>query len=146
MDNSHSQTNPVPSDPALNTSAITFSVKDVDNAIMRQKSTNVHDGIHTNHLINAGPCFRNFLSKLMNKIISHGFLPHNMLLGRIRPTVKSSAGNKTSSIIYRLVMNSSNLLKSFEYLILPHLEKYLILSHNQFAYRPSTDCLNAITM
>ena len=146
LDNSDSQTNLVPFVTALNNTTIVFSVKDVDNAIMRLKSAVGHDDIHTKLLINAGPCFRNLLCKLMNKFLSHGFLPHGMLLGKIRPTVKNSAGNKTSSSNYRPVMNSSNILKTFEYLILPYLEKYLNLSHNQFAYRSSTGCLNAITL
>ena len=146
MDNSWSQTNPAPSDPALNSSTGTFSVKDIDKATMRLKNPNGHDDIHRNHITNAGPILRNLLCKLMNKFISHSFLPDSMLIGKIRPTVENSVGNKTSSSNYRPAMNSSNLLKMFEYLILPHLEKYLILSHNQFAYRPSTDCLNAITM
>ena len=40
-------------------------------------------------------------------------------------------------------MNFSNIHKIFENLILPYLEKYLNLSHNQFAYRSSTGCPNA---
>ena len=86
------------------------------------------------------------LCKLIIKFLSHGFLPFGMLLGKIRPTVKNSAGNKTNSSNYRPVMNSSNILKMFEYLILPYLGKYLNLSHKQFAYRLSTGCLNAITL
>ena len=94
----------------------------------------------------AGPCFRNLLCKLINKFLSHGFLPYGMLLGKIRSTVKNSAGNKTSSSNYSPVMNSSNILKMFEYLVLPYLEKYQNLSHNQFSYRSSAGCLNTITM
>ena len=57
--------------------------------------------------------------------------------------MKNSADNKTSSSNYRPVMNCSNLLKMFEYLVLLHLKKYLTLSHSQFAYRPSVGCLKA---
>ena len=122
MDNSESETNHVPSDPALNTSTITVSVKDIDDAVMRLETTNGYDGIHTSHLISAGLCFRNLLCKLMNKFISHGFPPQSMLLGKIRSIVKKSAGNKACSSNYRPVMNYSNVLKMFEYLILPHLK------------------------
>ena len=113
---------------------------------MRLKNAIGHDDIHTKHLINASPCFSNLSRKLMNKLISHGFPPYSMLLGKIRPTVKNPAGNKTISKNYRPVMNSSNLLKFFEYLILPHLEKYLNLSHNQFTYTSSTGFPNAIKL
>ena len=99
----------------------------------------------TTYIINAGPCFCNILCKLMNMFKSPGFLPHSLLLGKIQPTMKNSAGSKTSSS-YWPVMNSSNFFKMFEYLILLHLEQYLNLSHNQFAYRPSPGYLNAITL
>ena len=82
----------------------------------------------------------------MNKFISHGFLPHGMLLGKIQSTAKIYAAKNFSSSNYRIVMNSSNLLEMFEYLTLPYLKKYLLLSYNQFAYRPSTGCPNAITL
>ena len=52
-----------------------------------------YDDIHTKLLISAGSCFRNLLCKLMNKFLSHGFLPYGMRLGKIRPSVKNSAGN-----------------------------------------------------
>ena len=97
MDNSESQTNPAPSVPALSISTITSTLKDVGNAIMPVKSTNGYNDFHTNHLINAALCFHNQLCKLMNKLISHGFLPYIMLLGKVRPSVKISAGNKSSS-------------------------------------------------
>ena len=43
--------------------------------------------VFINNLMNARPCFRNLLCRLINKLISHGFLPHSMLLGITRPTV-----------------------------------------------------------
>ena len=61
LDNSDSQTNLVPFILVLNSTAISFSDKDVDNAIMRLKSAIGHDGIHTRLFINAGLCFRKLL-------------------------------------------------------------------------------------
>ena len=58
-DSSDSQGNLVPLFPGLNNTTITFSVKDVDNAIMRLKSAVGPEDMHTKLLINAGPCFRN---------------------------------------------------------------------------------------
>ena len=63
-----------------------------------------------------------------------------MFLGKIRPTVKNSIGNKTSSSNLRSVINSSYILELFEYLILSYLEIYLISR----AYRPSTGCLSIV--
>ena len=86
------------------------------------------------------------LCRLMNKFVSRGFLTYSMFPGKIRPNVKNSAGNKSSSSVYRPVMNSSNILEKFEYLILPYLENYLNLSHDQIACKSSTGCLIAITL
>ena len=88
----------------------------------------------------------NLLRKFYNKLISHTYIPHSMLKGHIRPTVKNSSGNKTDSKNYRPVMNSSNFLKVIEYLLLPHLEKHLLIHKNRFAYRPATGCIDAITV
>ena len=69
-----------------------------------------------------------------------------MILGKIRPTVKNSAGKKTSLSNYRPVMNSSINVKIFKYLILPYLDKYLNSVHNQIAYRSSTGCVNVVIL
>ena len=82
----------------------------------------------------------------MNKIISHTYILPAMIKGRIRPTVKSTSGNKTDFQIYRPEMNSSNFLKVLGYLLLPHLEKNLKIDQRQFVYRTATNCLDAITV
>ena len=99
-----------------------------------------------NSLLTLARVFCDIFCKLMNNFLSHGFLLYSLLLGKIRPTVKNSAGNKNSLSNYRPVLNSSNLFKFFGYLFLPHLEKYISLSQNQFTYRSSTGCLNAIKL
>ena len=43
-------------------------------------------------------------------------------------------------------MNSSNFLNVIEYILLPHLENYLYIHENQFAYRPATGCMDAKTV
>ena len=75
----------------------------------------------------------------MNMILSHTYIPPAMLKGGIRPTVKSHSVTKTDSQNYRPVTNSSNSLKGFEYLLLPHLEKNLKIDQSKFAYRNATD-------
>ena len=74
LDNSESQINLVLFVPALNNTTTHFSVKDVDNAIMQEKSALGDVDIHTKLLINAGACFPNLLCKSMNKFLSHGLL------------------------------------------------------------------------
>ena len=82
----------------------------------------------------------------MNKILSLTYITSAMLKGCIGPTVKCRSGTKTDSQKYRPVMNSSNLLKVFEYLLLPHLEKNPKRDQGQFAYRNATGCLGVITL
>ena len=113
---------------------------------MRSISADRHNDIHTKLLNKVGPCLRNLLCKLMNKFLPHSFLSCGILLGKIRLTVKNSAGNKTSSSNYRPIMNSCNIPKMFEYLFLLYLEENLNFSHNQFAHRSSTGCPNAIRL
>ena len=43
-------------------------------------------------------------------------------------------------------MNPSNFLKVQEYLLLTYLKKHLPIHENQFAYRPATGCIDAITV
>ena len=68
-----------------------------------------------------------------------------MLIGHIRPTVITSSGNKADLKNQGPVMNSFNFLKVMEYLLLPHLEKHLLIQENLFAYRPATGCIDVIT-
>ena len=60
--------------------------------------------------------------------------------------MKNSSRNKTHSENYRPVMNSSNFIKVIEYLFLQHLEKHLLIHGNQFAYRPATGCIDAVSV
>ena len=55
------------------------------------------DMIHTNQLKYSESVFRNFLCKLLNKWLSHIFIPHEMLKREIRPILKSGKGCKTDS-------------------------------------------------
>ena len=86
------------------------------------------------------------LWKFYNKLISHTYVPHSMLKGHIRPTVKKTALEINWFENYRPVMNSSNFLEVIEYLLLSLLEKHLLIHENQFAYRPATGCIDAITV
>ena len=130
LDNSECQAHSVATDPMLRGSSFSFTPKDLDDAIDRLNQGLGFDGVHTEQIKNAKRCYRNLLCKFYNKLISHTYIPHSMLKGHIRPTVKNSSGNKTDSKNYRPVMNSSNFLKVIEYLLLPHLEKHLPIHEN----------------
>ena len=121
-----------------------FCCNDVDAALQNLKDGLGWDGIYTNHLKYSGPVFLNFLTKLYNKMMSHSYVPYAMLKGEIRPVLKNGKVSKSSSDNYRPVMNSSVLLKTLEYLILPVLRQNLTLSSRQFGFRPSTNCQSAV--
>ena len=104
------------------------------------------DRIHSNHLKYSGPVFRNFLCKLFNKFLSHQFVPRQMLGGQIRPILKNNCGSKTDSSNYRPVMNSSSLLKIFEYCLKPFLSKHLNLDSRQFGFRNNTSCPSVVSI
>ena len=76
----------------------------------------------------------------------HSYVPENMLIGQIKPEIKDKFGKANSSDNYRAVMSSSNLLKIFEYCILPIFETYSNLHDNQFGYRNATSTLMCATI
>ena len=129
-----------------NLSVPLISMNDVTTAIDKINLGLGWDKIHANHLKFAGPIFKNFLSKLFNKFLSHKFVPRPMIEGEIRPIFKNNCTSKTDSSNYRPVMNSSNILKVFENCILPYLSNHLRLSNLQFGYRNNTSCNLAVTV
>ena len=144
--------NPESQTPALSATQSrcddTFSASlfDLRDAIVRLNLGMGWDQIHTNHLKYSGPIFQNLLCKFFNKILSHSFVPRLMLRGEIRPVLKGDRVDKGSSANYRPVMNSSVILKLFEYVLLPFLEKLLNVDSHQFGFRKNTGCLDAVTI
>ena len=104
------------------------------------------DGIHANHIKFAGPVFINLLCKFMNKLLTHSYVPTNMIYGEIRPVIKSKILGKGDSENYRPVLNSSMFLKVLEYCLQPILLDSLKLSNHQFGYRKDTGCLSSIAV
>ncbi len=98
------------------------------------------DGVHSNHLKLASPFMMHIFTMFFNSCLIHNHVPIDMLLGVVRPTPKDRAGNLRLSDNYREVMTSGNLMKAFEYCLLPYLSK-LSLSSAQFGYRPNTSTI-----
>ena len=123
-----------------------ISVKNVKSAIIDLKCGIGSDDIHSNHLKYGSPSLNEFIAHLFTAMINHSYIPENMLSGEIRPIVKNKFGDIHSSENYRPVMLSSNLLKIFEYCLLPSLRKHVKLDNNQFGFRSNTSTLNAVTV
>ena len=69
-----------------------------------------------------------------------------MLRDVITPVLKDHKLNKNSSVNYRPVMLSSNLLKVFELCLFPVLEEKCIIDPRWFGFRKNTGCANAISV
>ena len=88
--------------------SFSFFPRNIDVAIDKLNPGTGFDSVHTPHIKNPKRCYRNLLCKFYNQLISHTYIPHSMLKGHIRPTMKNSCGNKADSKNYRPVMSSSN--------------------------------------
>ena len=123
-----------------------LSYEILDSALMELNIGLGWDGIHANHLKFSGMVFRNLFLKFLNIILNHSYVPQRMAYGEIRPVIKNNALNKQDSENYRPVMNSSVLLKTFEYCLLPFLKKHLKINRLQFGFRENTGCLSAVAL
>ena len=69
-----------------------------------------------------------------------------MFDGQIQPKIKNKFGDATCLDNYREVMISSNMLKLFEYIMLPILKACCDLSPYQFGGRQKTSTTDAVTI
>ena len=123
-----------------------FSPEKIRYAIGRLNMGQSWDGVHSQNLKYVGDQFVVVLGRIFASLLRHGYLPKQMLLGEIRPTLKDNKVSKSDSSNYRPVMNSSILLKVFEYCILPILERNITLNSRQFGFRKHTGCTNAVSL
>ena len=75
------------------------------------------------------------LSCLFTSILSHGYLPKQMLVSIIVPVVKNKNSSLSSKNNYRPVALSSVISKVFEKLLLSRIESYIKTSENQFGFK-----------
>ena len=114
----------------------------VDESIDKLKEGIGWDGIHKNHLKHCGKSFVDFLSRIFSSFIRHAHMPVDILRGEFRPIVKNAKGDINDSNNYRPVMISSNLLKVFEYCLLPVFKMYIKPNKWQFGYVSDASCLS----
>ena len=79
--NGECQAHSVATNPMLRGTSFYFSLKNLD--------------VATDRLDPVTGCYRDFVCKFYNKLLSHTYIPHSMLNGDRCPTVKNSSGNKT---------------------------------------------------
>ena len=99
------------------------------------KNGNGVEDIHSRHLKFDSELSNEFLSMFFTSSITHNHIPLNILKGIIKPVVKNAFGDLSKSDIYRPVMNSSVILKLFEYCLLDKIEPYIRLNDRQYGFR-----------
>jgi hypothetical protein len=104
------------------------------------------DGLHSNHFKLCDTQIANFMSKLFNSFLFHGYIPGEMLEGQIKPIIKSKLNKLDDSDNYRPVTISSNCLKIFEYCLIKHLEHRLQLDYKQLGFQKNTSTIMATTL
>ena len=104
------------------------------------------DSIHSNHIKFTNGIFRDLLSKMFSAMLSHTFLPKEMLRGHITPIIKNGKICKTKSENYRPVMNSSMILKLFEYSIYDAISNNIKINPLQFGFTKNSSCTKAISL
>ena len=114
-----------------------FSKSDIKDGIAKLKCSLGIDGIHSNHLKFCSESFSELLTLLFRSFIFHHYVPLNLIRGLITPTIKDRFGDLTSSNNYRPVMQSSVILKLFEYCLLKKISPYIELSDSQHGFRPN---------
>ena len=147
LDNSecHSNYENVERNEIQNLSNLFFQINNINEAISNLKQGIGFDRIHANHLKFAGPVFKSFLGKLYSSCLRHSYLPHDIIKGVIKPVLKGTAC-KSKSENFRPVMNSSVLLKTLEYCLMPTLKSYLQIDPLQFGFQHGSSCDHAITV
>ena len=122
------------------------SVDVLDDALTQLNSGIGYDLIHSNHLKYSGSIFKSYLSRLFSSMIRHSYVPADMMLGEIKPIIKNINASHYESKNYRPVMNSSVLLKLFEYCVLNKINPFICSNPRQFGYKKATSCLTAAMM
>ena len=113
---------------------------------LKNKTTQGHHGISPKLLKDLKHPLSSPLATIINKSLSEGKFPDIMKIARINPIFK--AKDKTDISNYRPISILPTLSKVFEKVIFKRLysflEKYSILSENQFGFRPKHSTIDAI--
>ena len=114
-----------------------FSVTDVYNAIKQLKLSKGDGKVKcmSNYIINATGKAVLYLSLLFNSIISHGFVPNEMLLSTLIPIPKNKRKSVNDSSNYRGITLSSILGKLLDVVVLKSNANVFKSSHLQFGFK-----------
>ena len=116
---------------------INVSAKEISDAIgsLKLEKSCGKDCISAEHLKYSHMKLLDILSCLFTSMLSHGYLPKQMLVSVIVPVVKNKNSSLSSKNNYRPVALSSVISKVFEKLLLSRTESYIKTSENQFGFK-----------
>jgi hypothetical protein len=121
----------------VDTNIVNFSTEDMMSAIKHIKF-NKSDGVFnlvSDNYKHATHAFYNHVAVLLNACMSHGYIPHCLLLSSLTPIPKDQLEDLSNSQNYRGIALCALCLKVFEYAILLKYNDLFSSSHHQFAYK-----------
>ena len=121
----------------LNLACVPFSVGEVATAIEMLKTGKSPglDNVQAEHFKFADTRLICLLSMLFNSIVSHGYMPQNLMKSVIVPIIKDKRGQVTDRNNYRPIAITSVSSKILELLILERYSDALSTTHNQFGFK-----------
>ena len=137
-DNVLSQVNNV-----INVSDMNVSPIEIPDALKKLKHGKAAgpDELHAEALIGSHERLHVLLALCFSAMLSHGYIPANMMSTKIIPIVKNKCGKLTDTNNYRPVALANITSKLFEFILLNRCETYLYTNDNQFGFKEghSTD-------
>ena len=137
-DNVLSQVNNV-----INVSDMNVSPSEISDALKKLKHGKAAgpDELHAEALIGSHERLHVLLALCFSAMLSHGYIPANMMSTKIIPIVKNKCGKLTDTNNYRPVALANITSKLFEFILLNRCETYLYTNDNQFGFKEghSTD-------
>ena len=116
-------------------------------ATLKNKNSVGSDGISSKILKTAAPIISSYLKTAFNKCIAECVFPRSLKIAKIIPIFK--AGDRKLTSNYRPISILGNVSKIFEKIIykrlMNYLEKFSILSDNQYGFRKKKDSIQAAT-
>ena len=93
------------------------------------------DGLSTEHYKYCGRRINHLLALLFTSLFVHGYIPSEMIESVLVPIIKNKAGDLADKSNYRPIGISSVCSKILEKIILDRLEKYAVITDNQFGFK-----------
>ena len=122
-----------------------FTWKDMTDAVFSLKVGKATSTfIKAEHIFHGCPELLCILHLLFNGLLSHSYMPYQLLCGTITPIIKDPNGDSTSSNNYRGITLGPIFLQLFEYLLLNKFSHFLATDDLQFGYKCAHSTFYAI--